>query len=116
MTENGMSVVTGAVVACAVVSLVATAWARVPRPVEAPPVVLRSITIDINKGSAAELSLLPEIGPRLAGAIVLHRSTHGPFGTVDDLRHVRGIGPATIALLKPYATVTPSTIPVDGGR
>jgi DNA uptake protein ComE-like DNA-binding protein len=44
--------------------------------------------IDINGASAAELSLLPGIGPKLADAIVADRQSNGPFKLVEDLDRV----------------------------
>lgn len=48
--------------------------------------------VDINRASAAELQVLPGIGPALAERIVTHRETHGPFRQPGDLRDVSGIG------------------------
>jgi competence protein ComEA len=69
---------------------------RVP-PVPPPPV-------DLNVASSAEIERLPRIGPALAQRIIAWREAHGPFRSMDDLRHVRGIGPATAALLAPSVT------------
>jgi len=60
--------------------------------------------VDVNRASAAELERLPRVGPALAGRIIAWREQHGPFRSLDDLRHVRGIGPATAALLAPAVT------------
>lgn len=57
--------------------------------------------IDINRAPAAELELLPGIGPALAARIVEHRQAHGPFRRVEDLTSVRGIGPVTLERLRP---------------
>ncbi len=60
--------------------------------------------IDINRASAAEIERLPRIGPALAQRIVAWREAHGPYHTLDDLRHVRGIGPAITSLLAESVT------------
>ncbi len=62
------------------------------------------VVVDINHASAAELERLPRVGPALALRIIAWREAHGPFRTLEDLRHVRGIGPATAALLAPSVT------------
>lgn len=69
--------------------------ARVPDPV---------LSIDVNDASAAELERLPRVGPALAARIVAWREQHGPFASMESLRHVRGIGPATARMLAPLVT------------
>lgn len=63
-----------------------------------------SSPLDINATTAGELERLPRIGPALAQRIVAWREEHGPFASMDDLRHVRGIGPSTVRLLEPLVT------------
>ncbi len=60
----------------------------------APSAVVTSI--NINTASAEQLTLLSGIGTAKATAIVAYREQHGPFGSVDDLTKVSGIGAATI--------------------
>jgi competence protein ComEA len=48
--------------------------------------------LDINMATAAQLVLLPGIGPELAERIVRSREETGPFTGVDDLQRVKGIG------------------------
>ena len=57
--------------------------------------------IDINLASAAELRRLPGIGPRLAEAIIAGR----PYGAVDDLTRVKGIGPGRLAEVRDRCVV-----------
>ena len=61
--------------------------------------------LDLNEANAADLELLPGIGPSLALRIVRDRLAQGAFGAVDDLLRVRGIGPATLAKLRPLLYV-----------
>ena len=58
--------------------------------------------MDINAAGERHLVLLPRIGPALAGRIVTWRQEHGPFTGVDDLIHIRGIGPRTLETLRPH--------------
>ena len=58
--------------------------------------------IDINKASTEELTTIPGIGKTLAQRIVEFRDEHGPFGTVENLIDVPGIGPATLDNLRPH--------------
>jgi len=69
------------------------------------PVPSREHPIDINTATADELDQLPGVGPATAAAIIDHRTKHGPFTSVDDLRLVHGIGPAKLAQLRELVRV-----------
>lgn len=64
-----------------------------------------STPLDVNLASAAELEQLPGVGPALAARIVDVRQREGPFGSVDDLRRVRGVGQATLERLRPRLAI-----------
>jgi competence protein ComEA len=72
--------------------------------------------VDINVAEWPELSQLPQIGETLARRIVESRSVNGPFKDNDDLRRVRGIGPRTMELIKPYLLPLPGQAEVAGGE
>jgi competence ComEA-like helix-hairpin-helix protein len=55
--------------------------------------------VDINRASEDELRALPGVGAVLASRIVEARERDGPFGSIDDLRRVRGFGRAKIEKL-----------------
>ena len=59
--------------------------------------------IDVNTATAAELRVLPGVGPRLAERIVDDRAARGPFRTVDELDRVHRVGPALVASIRPHA-------------
>ena len=61
--------------------------------------------VNINTATARELDALPGIGEVIAQRIIDYRNAHGPFGSVDELINVKGIGEKKLADLKPYATV-----------
>ena len=48
--------------------------------------------LNINTATLEEFTSLPNIGPSRAAAIVDYREREGPFGSVDDLQNVGGIG------------------------
>jgi competence ComEA-like helix-hairpin-helix protein len=66
---------------------------------------LPDMRIDINTASAAEMSVLPGLGPLLAERFVDNRATQGPIASIDDLDRVNGFGPAIIERIRPYAVV-----------
>jgi len=66
----------------------------------------KQVLIDLNKATEMELTKVRGIGPALAKRIVDFRKENGPFGKVDDILKVRGIGEKSLAKLKPYLKVT----------
>lgn len=48
--------------------------------------------VNINTASAEQLQQVHGIGAKTAELIVAYRNDHGPFKSVDDLVHVKGIG------------------------
>ena len=93
---------------------------RIPDP--QPEAGLRSnelaTQIDPNTATWEELAAIPRLGEKRAQAIVALRDQllgdhpdHPPFSKLDDLRQVKGIGPSTIANLKPYLFFAPATRP-----
>ncbi len=69
--------------------------------------------IDVNEATVDELTALPGIGPAKAAAIVGYREQHGRFASLDALLDVRGIGPATLARLRPMATLGDTRAPTE---
>jgi competence protein ComEA len=80
------------------------------RPIDASPPNL-ALRIDLNTADAAELTLLPDIGPARARAIIADREAHGPFHTLADLDRVPDIGPRTIDGLAAHAAATSASKP-----
>lgn len=78
-----------------------------PRPTSPP-------RLDPNRATAEELVTLPGVGPVLAARIVAARERAGPFTSVEDLRRVRGVGPATLARLRPFLEVPESPPSSEG--
>ncbi len=61
--------------------------------------------MNVNTASLQELDTLPGIGPVLAQRILDFRSANGPFGKVEDLQQVEGLGPGIFEKLKDRVTV-----------
>lgn len=98
-----------ALLGAALALLVAHGAALLARPRAAPapppaPAALR-LRLDPNRASAAELALLPGIGPARARQIVAARAAAArspAFHAPEDLDRIERIGPATIERLRPY--------------
>jgi competence protein ComEA len=72
--------------------------------------------VDVDRASAAELERLPRIGPALARRIVADRDSLGPFGSLEALQTVKGIGPAVAAVLAPHVTFSGTPRPLGVER
>ena len=55
--------------------------------------------LNVNTATAEELTVLPGIGPTLAGRIVAERTENGPFCYPEDLMTVSGIGTHKLAAI-----------------
>ena len=60
--------------------------------------------LDLDVASVTEIDRLPRVGPALARRIVASRDSAGPFGSLDGLKRVKGIGAATLEHLAPLVT------------
>ncbi|GJQ19778.1 MAG: hypothetical protein HBSIN02_01330 [Bacteroidia bacterium] len=61
--------------------------------------------LDINRATKQQLMALPGIGAVTAERIIAHRTEHGPFGSIEDLRKIRGISGRKLEQLRPLITV-----------
>lgn len=91
-----------------VVIMAQSLWKLMKAPA---PLIQTAGSIDLNYADAGILKQLPGVGPQLADRIVDHRTRHGPFGRIEDLQSVQGIGPATLERLKHFVVVTGMTTP-----
>lgn len=58
--------------------------------------------VSINTAGTLELQEIPGIGEKKAQAIVEYRNAHGPFGSVNELTNVKGIGDKLLEKMKPH--------------
>ncbi len=77
-------------------------WGARPAELERPV----AYRIDLNRAPRAELLQIPGVGPAMADRIEEYRREHGGFRSVEDLSRVHGIGPATLARIRPWVCVT----------
>ena len=74
-------------------------------PIIGAPVTTLSPLINLNSATSDQLDTLPGVGPSTAKAIISYRSRKGPFGKVEDLLNVPGIGPAKVGAIRDQVTV-----------
>lgn len=72
---------------------------------ENPAANVAAEKIRLNQATAAELQVLPGVGPALSERIVLYRTENGPFSSVDQLTEVKGVGQAKLDKLRSQLTV-----------
>jgi competence ComEA-like helix-hairpin-helix protein len=72
--------------------------------------------IDLDAATAAELTRLPKVGPRLAKTIVADRAAHGPFGSLSGLDRVSGVGPGLLKVLAPHVLFSGAGASWAGGQ
>jgi competence ComEA-like helix-hairpin-helix protein len=74
-----------------------------------------SAPVDLDHATAEEIATLPRIGPATAARIVASRDSSGPFRSLEGLRRVRGMGPATLRLIAPRVTFSGRAASVNAG-
>lgn len=70
-----------------------------------PEALLRTQKININTASEKELDTLPGVGPAMAKRINEYRQTKGAFTSIDDIKHVKGIGDGVFKKIKDKITI-----------
>ena len=87
---------------------IAFALALQVAPLLAAPAPMPGV-VNINTASAAELALLPRVGPSLAERMLAFRKENGEWQKTSDLILVRGIGEKTFRLLEPFIVIEGKT-------
>ena len=64
--------------------------------------VTLKIPVSVNTANQEELDAIPNIGPKLAQKIINHRSIHGLFKTVEEVKSIPGMGKLRYLKIKPY--------------
>jgi len=75
----------------------------------APAQAEASGVVNVNTATAEQLSLLPRVGPSLAGKILDHREENGQFKKIEDLLLVSGIGDKLFSLIEPFVRTSGET-------
>ncbi len=61
--------------------------------------------VPLNTATAAQLELLPRVGPKMAQRILEYRAARGGFRSIEELGNVKGIGEKTLAQLRPLVVL-----------
>ena len=77
------------------------------------PAAVPQLTVDLDRATQAEIEALPGIGPALARRIVEERTQHGPFGSLEGLDRVKGVGKRLLERLAPHVTFGSSRRPTN---
>lgn len=67
--------------------------------------LLRKQKININTADDKELQTLNGVGPAIAKRIIEYRTEHGNFGSIEDIKKVKGIGNGLFNKCKAKITV-----------
>lgn len=75
-----------------------------------------TMPIDLDVAGEAEIESLPRVGPATAARIVANRDSFGPFRSLEGLRRLRGMGPATLQRLAPRVTFSGRAASITAGN
>jgi protein Tex len=74
---------------------------------------VNAVGVDVNTASAPLLARVSGLSTATAGAIVMHRDSHGAFASRDDLRKVPRLGEKTFELCAGFLRVPAGSNPLD---
>ena len=74
------------------------------------------VPVDLDTAGVATIEGLPWIGAALAARIVESRERCGPFGSMEELTRVYGIGAGMAKRLESHVTFSTPSRPMDAGR
>lgn len=75
--------------------------------------VVNRVGVDLNTASAALLTHVAGIGPKLAENIVAYRNEHGPFKNLNELKKVPGVGPKAFEQAAGFLRIRDGDEPLD---
>lgn len=75
--------------------------------------VVNSVGVDINTASAALLTHVAGVGPKLATSIVTYRDSNGAFKSRDELHKVSGLGPKAFEQSAGFLRIREGNNPLD---
>lgn len=80
--------------------------AVISKSMDAPERLVLNIPVELNRATAADLEVIPGIGPVMAQRIVQYRQKYGDFGRVEELLLIDGIGEKKLQQFRRHLQVT----------
>ncbi len=74
---------------------------------------VNGVGVDVNTASKQLLTYVSGLGPTLAGNIVKFRDDNGPFGSRDQLKKVKGLGPKAFEQAAGFLRIREGNNPLD---
>ena len=74
---------------------------------------VNGVGVDVNTASKQLLTYVSGLGPGIAGNIVKHRDENGPFGSRQQLKKVKGLGPKAFEQAAGFLRVRGGKNPLD---
>lgn len=75
------------------------------RAAKPPAAAVSTEVVNLNSATAAQIALLPGVGPKTAELVVQYRQKNGPFKKIEEIMNVRGIGEKSFLKIKDRLTV-----------
>jgi competence protein ComEA len=63
------------------------------------------VKVNINQANFKELLNIPGMTETRAASLIIYREANGHFKSIDDLIHVKNIGPVTLEKIRPHITI-----------
>lgn len=82
-----------------------TGWAQTPET----GTLKAAGVVNINTANATQIAAIPGLGDKKSQAVLKYREKNGPFGRVDEIKKVQGIGDKMFEKIKGYLTVKGET-------
>lgn len=75
--------------------------------------VVNNVGVDVNTASAALLTHVAGVGPKLASSIISYRNENGEFKSRSDLRKISGLGPKAFEQSAGFMRIRNGSDPLD---
>lgn len=80
-------------------------WAIVRKGIPAYQKLTLGIPLSLNRETEEGLTAIPGIGPQAAKILITERRKRGGFKNINELKSVKGIGPAIFQKIKPFLSL-----------